>query len=163
MNNQAKHHQIKKEDETEFVPFGIERIKQVLPHRYPFLLIDRVVEFKENERIVGLKAVTANEPFFQGHFPSYMIMPGVLILEAMAQLGGILANISSDGVGEGKIIMLVGADNFRWKKPVVPGDLLKIEMESIKKRRPVWRMKGSVYVDDQLVVCGEITAAESDA
>jgi 3-hydroxyacyl-[acyl-carrier-protein] dehydratase len=148
--------------EENIVPFGIEKIKKVLPHRYPFLLIDKVVEFSENERIVGLKAVSANEQFFQGHFPQYMIMPGVLIMEAMAQLGGILANLSSDGVGEGKIIMLVGADNFRWKRPVVPGDLLRIEMESIKKRRPIWRMRGSVFVDDQLVVSGEITAAESD-
>ncbi len=141
--------------------FGVERIQEVLPHRYPFLLIDRVVEFGDNQRIVGLKAVTCNEGFFQGHFPGRMIMPGVLIMEAMAQLGGILANLSNDGVGEGKVVMLVGANDFKWKRPVVPGDLLRIEMVSVKKRRPMWKMRGTVWVDDQVVAAGEITAAES--
>jgi 3-hydroxyacyl-[acyl-carrier-protein] dehydratase len=146
---------------TETVVFDIQKIQEILPHRYPFLLVDKIVEFIDNERAVGIKAVTFNENFFQGHFPGRPIMPGVLIMEAMAQVGAVLASQSSDGVAEGKLVMLAGANEFRWKKPVVPGDMLKIVMESQRKRRPMWKMKGTVYVQDMIIATGEITAAES--
>lgn len=141
--------------------FDIARIQEILPHRYPFLLVDRIVEFKDNERIVGIKNVTMNEAFFQGHFPGRPVMPGVLILEAMAQTGGILAKVSEDGVAPGKTVFIVGASDVKWKRQVVPGDTLRIEMSSLKKKRPLWIMKGEVYVGDKLVACGQISAMES--
>jgi len=148
------------EKENGAVVYDISQIQEILPHRYPFLLIDRVVEFVDNERVVAIKNVTANEPFFQGHFPGMPIMPGVLILEAMAQAGAILAIKSADGVAKGKTVFLVGADDFRWKKKVTPGDTLRIEMKSVKKRRPMWVMSGEVFVDGKIVASGTISAAE---
>jgi 3-hydroxyacyl-[acyl-carrier-protein] dehydratase len=138
------------------------QIQQILPHRYPFLLIDRIAEFVDNERIVGIKAVTFNEPFFQGHFPDRPVMPGVLILEAMAQTAAVLAKESSDGVAEGKYIFLVGATDVKWKRQVVPGDTLVIEMISEKKRRPIWKMKGTVRVDGKIVASALVSAMESE-
>lgn len=137
-------------------------IQAILPHRYPFLLVDRVVEFEDNVRIVAIKNVTHNEPFFSGHFPGRPVMPGVLIVEAIAQAGAILAIESKDGVAKGKTVFLVGMTDFKFKRPVVPGDTLVIEMTSIKKRRPLWIMRGSVHVDGKLVAEGTISAAEAD-
>lgn len=146
--------------DTPRVIYDTVQIQGIIPHRYPFLLIDKVIEFIDNEKVVAIKNVTANEPFFTGHFPGMPIMPGVLILEAMAQAGAILAIKSNDGVAPGKTVFLVGADDFRWKKKVVPGDTLRIEMKSVKKRRPMWVMSGEVYVDGKVVASGTISAAE---
>lgn len=138
-------------------------IQRILPQRYPFLMVDRVIEMIDNERCVGIKNVTCNEPFFVGHFPGRPVMPGVLILEAMAQCGALLALASSDGLGAGKILMLTGADAMRWKRQVVPGDTLRIEMDFVKRRRPIWVIRGQAFVGDKLVVGGTISAAEVDS
>ena len=143
------------------VIFDASRIQEILPHRYPFLLVDRVIEFKDNEKIVAIKNVSMNEAFFQGHFPGRPVMPGVLILEAMAQTGGILAKVSKDGVGDGKTIFIVGASDIKWKRQVVPGDTLRIEMRSLRKKRPLWIMEGEVFVGDKLAASGQISAMES--
>ncbi len=141
---------------------NIQDIMEVLPHRYPFLLVDRIVEFVDNEKAVGIKNVSINEPFFQGHFPGRPVMPGVLIIEAMAQVAAVLARRSRDGVGEGKTIFLVGVDEVKFRQMVVPGDQLEIRMVSVRKRRPVWIMGGEVYVNGKLAASGKISAAEAD-
>jgi len=142
--------------------YDVPAIQGILAHRYPFLMIDRITEFVDNERVVGKKCVTANEPYFTGHFPGRPVMPGVMILEAMAQTGAILAIRSENGVMPGKIIFLTGATDVRFKRQVVPGDVLRIEMRSIKKRRPLWIMSGEATVNGKLVCSGTITAAEAD-
>lgn len=142
------------------VRWDIEEIQTVLAHRYPFLLIDRVIQFVDNEKIVAIKNVTANEQFFNGHFPSRKVMPGVLVLEAMAQTAAILAIRSSDGVRPGYLVYLTGANDVRWKRPVVPGDQMRIEMTSFRKRRPFWVMNGVVTVDGNVVASGQLQAAE---
>jgi 3-hydroxyacyl-[acyl-carrier-protein] dehydratase len=147
--------------DVESVIYDVSRIQEIIPHRYPFLLVDRIVELEDNHRIVGLKAVTINEPFFPGHFPGRPVMPGVLILEAMAQTAAILARVSTDGVAEGKYVFLVGATDCKWKKQVLPGDVLRIEMRSVKKRRPLWILEGEVTVDGKLVASATISAAEA--
>ncbi len=146
----------------EKVIYDVRQIQKILPHRYPFLMIDKIVEFVDNERVVGIKNVTINEPFFQGHFPGRPVMPGVMLLESMAQTAAILAKSSTDGVNPGKTVFLIGATDFKWKKMVLPGDTLRIEMLSVKKRRPIWVMSGSVTVDGKLVASGTISAAEGD-
>ena|GEM_PF-137227 len=133
-----------------------------LPHRYPFLMIDRIVEFENNSRVVGIKNVSGNEPFFQGHFPGRPVMPGVLVMEAMAQTAAVLAMRSTGGVIRGKTVFLVGATDFKWKRQVVPGDTLRIEMKSVRKRRPIWIMEGTVTIDGKLVTSGTLSAAEAD-
>jgi 3-hydroxyacyl-[acyl-carrier-protein] dehydratase len=138
------------------------QIQAIIPHRYPFLMIDRIVEFVDNERAVGIKNVTMNEPYFTGHFPGRPVMPGVMILEAMAQTGAILAIRSNEGVAAGKTVFLVGATDCKWKRQVVPGDTLRIEMVSVKKRRPLWIMSGTVTVGDKIVATATISAAEAD-
>ena len=143
-------------------PLTIQEIMEILPHRYPFLLVDRIIEFVDSERCVGLKNVTINEPFFQGHFHGRPVMPGVLILEAMAQVAAVLARRSNDGVGENKTVFLVGIDDVKFRQMVVPGDQLEIRMVSIRKRRPVWVMGGEVFVNGKLVASGKISAAEAD-
>jgi len=135
-------------------------IVDLLPHRYPFLLIDRVLEFVDGERLVGLKNVTVNEPYLQGHFPGHPVMPGVLICEALAQAGVLLARRSSAGVPEGRTLFLTGLDQFRFRRPVVPGDQMRLEVTIIRKRPPVWKIRGEASVDGQLVAEGEVTAIE---
>lgn len=144
------------------VVFDALEIMSILPHRYPFLMVDKIVEFVDNERIVGVKCVTINEEFFQGHFPGRPVMPGVLILEAMAQTAAILAHKSSDRVAEGKKVFLVGAEEVKWKRQVLPGDTLFIEMTSHKKRRPYWMLKGVVRVEGKVVCQGMVSAVETE-
>lgn len=138
------------------------QIMEILPHRYPFLLLDRITEFVDGERVVGIKNVTSSEPFFQGHFPGRPVMPGVLMIEAMAQTAAILAKKSSEGVLPGKTVFLVGVDEFKFRRQVVPGDTLRIEMTSVKRRRPLWIMGGTIHVGDNLIASGRISAAEAD-
>ena len=132
----------------------INEIRKILPHRYPFLLVDRIVELGE-ERIVGIKNVTVNEPFFTGHFPNFPVMPGVLIVEAMAQTAGVmvLARIPDR---ESKLVFLVAIENARFRKPVVPGDTLRIEMSIIKRRSNVAKMAGRATVDGVVVAEAEV-------
>lgn len=135
----------------------IKEIQAILPHRYPFLLVDRVVEMEVGRRIVGVKNVTINEPFFQGHFPGYPIMPGVLIVEAMAQIGGILA-FKSHKMEDGHLVFFLGIDKAKFRKPVFPGDQLRLVLEVLRERPPFWRMKGLAYVGQELVCEAELKA-----
>jgi 3-hydroxyacyl-[acyl-carrier-protein] dehydratase len=128
-------------------------ILNLLPHRYPFLLVDKILEQEEN-KIVGVKNVTINEPFFQGHFPGHPIMPGVLIIEAMAQTGGVL--IFSKEANKGKIPLFAAIDKARFKKPVRPGDQLIIKVEILKMLRGVAKAKAEAYVDGNLVASAEL-------
>jgi 3-hydroxyacyl-[acyl-carrier-protein] dehydratase len=134
----------------------ITEILALLPHNYPFLLVDRITEFEPEKRIVGIKNVTFNEPFFPGHFPGNPVMPGVLIIEAMAQTGGILA-FKSFPQKKGQVFF-IGIDNARFRKPVVPGDQLKLVIELVKHRREVWIFEGNAFVDDKLVAEARIMA-----
>lgn len=148
--------------EEEKIVYDIQAIQDILPHRYPFLMVDRVTEFEDSLRIVAIKCVTMNEPYFTGHFPGRPVMPGVMIIEAMAQAAAILAIRSSDGVLPGKTVFLTGATDVRFKKQVTPGDVLRIEMKSVKKRRPLWIMAGEVTINGKIVCSGTLTAAEAD-
>ena len=132
-------------------------IQALLPHRYPFLLVDRIKEFEPHQRIVGIKNVTVNEPFFQGHFPGRPVMPGVLIIEAMAQVGGVLVFKSGGPVGK-TVMYLTGIDEAKFRRPVVPGDQLRFEIEVLKKRPPFWKMQGKAYVDNEVVCEAVVTA-----
>ena len=135
----------------------VKEIRDILPHRYPFLMIDRVEEVVEGESAKGYKNVTINENFFNGHFPDYPVMPGVLILEALAQMGEICILSMEDF--KGKIGFLVGADKVRWKKQVTPGDKLELEIEIVKLRGSIGIGKGKATVDGSLVCEGEIMFA----
>ncbi len=135
----------------------IQEIAAILPHRYPFLLVDRVLSFETGKKMVALKNVTINEPFFQGHFPGHPIMPGVLIIESMAQVGGILAYKSANGK-EGQLVYFLGIDKAKFRKPVLPGDQLRIEVEVLRQRPPYWKLKGMAYVGEQLVAEAELKA-----
>jgi 3-hydroxyacyl-[acyl-carrier-protein] dehydratase len=142
----------------------INEVMRILPHRYPFLLVDRVVEHEAGKRIVGLKNVTINEPFFQGHFPGHPVMPGVLIIEGMAQVGGILAYLASDDEVRKKVCYFAAIDNAKFRRPVRPGDQLRIEMTALACKRGMWVFAGKAYVDDKLVAEAELKAtfAEMD-
>ncbi|MCC6927359.1 MAG: bifunctional UDP-3-O-[3-hydroxymyristoyl] N-acetylglucosamine deacetylase/3-hydroxyacyl-ACP dehydratase [Gemmatimonadaceae bacterium] len=139
----------------------IEEIMRLLPHRYPFLLVDRVIEYEEGKRVVGIKNVTINEPFFQGHFPGHPIMPGVLIIEAMAQVGGILL-MGTVQNAEDKVVYFTSLDNVKWRKPVRPGDQLRFELEVVKIRGPVCQMRGVGKVDGSLVAEADMSAMLRD-
>lgn len=140
----------------------IKGILKSLPHRFPFILVDRIVEIDGEEKIVGIKNVSINEPFFAGHFPNRPVMPGVLICEAMAQVGAILAR-SARGATEGrKVFVLAGLDNVKFKRPVEPGDQLRMELTLIKRRGTFWKMKGVATVDGKLAAQAEISAMEID-
>lgn len=134
-----------------------QEIKDILPHRYPFLLVDKVLEVEEGERVVGLKNVTINEPFFQGHFPEYPVMPGVLILEALAQVGAIA--VLGMEKNKGKIGFLAGVDKARFKRQVKPGDQLKLEVEITRMKGPIGKGKGIATVDGEVACSAEITFA----
>jgi 3-hydroxyacyl-[acyl-carrier-protein] dehydratase len=139
--------------------FDILAIMQRLPHRYPFLLIDRVLRIVPGEEIVALKNVTLNEPFFQGHFPARPVMPGVLIIEALAQAGGVLAAEARGAEKQGGIIYFMGMDNVRFRRPVVPGDQLILEARVLKMRSKVAKMSGRALVGDQLAAEAELMAS----
>lgn len=143
------------------VVFDIQAIQRILPHRYPFLLIDKIIEFEPGVRIVGIKNVTMNEPFFQGHFEGLPVMPGVLILEAMAQAGGImLLNQASNP--DDKIVYITGLDNVRFRRPVIPGDQLRFEMEFIRMKRSTCKWAGKVFVENKLVAEAQLMASIVD-
>ncbi len=138
-------------------------IMDVLPHRYPFLLVDRIIEIEGQQRIVGIKNVTINEPFFQGHFPGLPIMPGVLIIEAMAQVGGMLLMSHFEGQSvEDKVVYFMSLDNVKFRRPVVPGDQIRFELEMLQFRGKTCRMKGVGYVDGQVVAEAEMMAMVTD-
>ena len=138
----------------------IKEIFKRIPHRYPFLLVDRIVEIEEDQRIVGIKNVTVNESFFQGHFPHRPVMPGVLICEAMAQVGAIFAYSVGGGLDNGKVFMLTGLDRVKFKQPVEPGDQLRLELTSLRRRGSFWKMWGVATVDGKIVAQAEISAME---
>lgn len=138
----------------------IQAIQKILPHRYPFLLVDRVLELELNKRVVAIKNVTINEPFFQGHFPGHPIMPGVLVIEAMAQAGGTCFLI--DPANEGKILYLAGVDNARFRKPVLPGDQIRFEIEVVSLRSKIGKIHGKAIIDGKVAVEAELTCAIVD-
>jgi|APIni6443716594_1056825.scaffolds.fasta_scaffold03817_2 3-hydroxyacyl-[acyl-carrier-protein] dehydratase len=140
----------------------VNEIMKILPHRPPFLLVDRIIELELGKRIVGLKNVTINEPFFPGHFPGHPVMPGVLIIEAMAQVACVLAILSSDESVRSKVTYFAGIDSAKFRKPVFPGDQLRLEMETVNLKRGIWYFNGRAYVDDKLVTEAELKAAFAD-
>ena len=153
------------EKSNEAVQLDINAILKLLPHRYPFLLVDRVLECQPGKSIRALKNVTFNEPYFTGHFPGRPIMPGVIIIEALAQAAGILAFVSA-GVtpNEQTRFYFVGIDKARFRKPVVPGDMLRFAVKALQHRGPVWKFEGKAYVGDALCAEGEFSAMiRSDA
>ena len=143
------------------LPLTYEDIIKILPHRYPFLLIDRIIEIELGEKVVGLKNVTANEPFFQGHFPGNPVMPGVLIVEAMAQAGGVLARLTLSGVQEKEnkdSVFFMSIDKVKFRKLVVPGDQLRFELLALRTGSRVWKMAGKAFVKKDLVAEAELVA-----
>ena len=140
----------------------LKEIQEVLPHRYPFLLVDRIVEIELGKRVVGLKNVSINEPFFVGHFPGHPIMPGVLILEAMAQVGGFLLMRSVGARAEKKVIYFTGIERARFRRPVVPGDQIRFDVEFLQWRRQMCRMKGVALVDGKVAAEAEMSAVVVD-
>lgn len=134
---------------------GIKEIQDILPHRYPFLLVDRIIEIDPGKKAVGIKNVTINEPFFVGHFPGNPIMPGVLIVEAMAQVAGILAFKS--GI-QGDTVYFMSIEKAKFRKPVLPGDQLRLDVTTLHSRGNVWRFSGSAIVDEKVVAEAEFTA-----
>lgn len=147
--------------DNELDKLDIYEVLQHLPHRYPFLMIDRVLECRVGESLVGVKNVSYNEPYFQGHFPNRPVMPGVLILEALAQATGILAFRTNNArPTEGSLYYLVGIDEARFKQPVIPGDQLILKVDVIKSRRGVWKFNGEAIVDDNVVASAVLMCAE---
>ena len=135
----------------------INEIKKIIPHRYPFLLVDKIIECDDDSNIVGIKCVTMNEPFFQGHFPDFPVMPGVLIVEAMAQVACILAMRVLKKEGSASVFF-TGIDGVKFRKPVVPGDMLRLELTKTKQRGELFRFDGKALVEDQVVTQGSIQA-----
>jgi beta-hydroxyacyl-ACP dehydratase FabZ len=138
----------------------VKEIFKSVPHRYPFLLVDRIIEIHGSEKVVGIKNVSINEHFFQGHFPNRPVMPGVLICEAMAQVGAIFAHNARGGIADNKVFVLTGLDNVKFKRPVEPGDQLRMELTCLKRRGSFWKMHGTATVDGKLVAQAEISAME---
>ena len=142
------------------LPLDINAIKGILPHRYPFLLVDRITELEE-ERVVGIKNVTLNEPHFIGHFPDFPVMPGVLIIEAMAQVAGVLV-LSSIPERDTKLVLLASVESAKFRKQVVPGDQLRIEMKVIKRKASIAKMAGTATVDGTVVAEAELMCVLAD-
>ncbi len=142
------------------LPLTYEDIVKILPHRHPFLFVDMITELELGERIVGVKNVTINESFFEGHFPGKPIMPGVLVIEAMAQVGGILARLSEQGSMEKSYaIYFVGMDKVKFRKPILPGDQIVFELSAIRKGSRIWKMRGKAMVRDAIAAEAELVAA----
>ena len=141
--------------------FDVRAIQKIMPHRYPFLLVDRIIDLVPGERVIGIKNVTVNEPFFNGHFPGQPIMPAVLQIEAMAQVGGILL-LNEESDPESKLVVFTAIDHARFRKPVVPGDQICFELEMVRKRRTMCKMQGKAYVDGDLVAEAELMAMVVD-
>jgi len=139
---------------------NIKDIQNLLPHRYPFLMVDRIVEIEPEKRAVGIKNVTINEEFFQGHFPGNPIMPGVLIVEALAQVAGILAFQS--GASEGKTVYFMSIEKAKFRRPVVPGDQLRLEVSVLQFRGNVWKFAGNAFIEDKIAAEAEFTAMVTD-
>ncbi|MGO4550317.1 3-hydroxyacyl-ACP dehydratase FabZ [Lysobacter sp. 2RAF19] len=142
------------------LPLDVVALQKLLPHRYPFLLVDRVTEFEANKRILGIKNVTINEPFFQGHFPGHPVMPGVLVIEALAQTGGILTQLTHQAAATDKLFYLVKIDNAKFSRMVVPGDRLELHVELKRTIRNMALYQGIARVDGEQVACAEILCAE---
>jgi beta-hydroxyacyl-ACP dehydratase FabZ len=142
------------------VILDVKDIFKYIPHRYPFLLVDRILEIQSGEKIVGIKNVSFNENFFQGHFPHRPVMPGVLICEAMAQVGAIFAQNARGVMDDNRVFVLTGMDNVKFKRPVEPGDQLRMELTCVKRRGAYWKMHGVATVDGKLVAQAEISAME---
>lgn len=136
----------------------IKQIMDLLPHRYPFLLVDKIVDIDGDISGTGIKNVTMNEPFFQGHFPGNPVMPGVLIIEAMAQTAGVICMLDGGDAADARLVYFMSIDKARFRKPVVPGDTLHIHVQQMRKRGPVWKFQGRAEVDGQLVSEAEVTA-----
>ena len=136
-------------------------IAALLPHRYPFQLVDRVLEFEDGVRIRALKNVSLNEPYFRGHFPDLPVMPGVLICEALAQAGGLLVYRSNGGLPDGTVVALTGIERARFRRPVLPGDQLELDVHLVRSRRPLWKMAGKVHVAGKLVAEAEFSLTET--
>ena len=145
------------------VQLDITRIMEMIPHRYPFLLVDRVVDIVAGTSAVGIKCVTINEPFFQGHFPSHPVMPGVLMIEAMAQTAGVLVVHSLGKSAEGKLVYFTSIDMARFRRPVRPGDVLHIRVEKERHRGNLWRFKGEARVDGELAAEAVVAAMIMEA
>ena len=141
---------------------NIKEIMGLLPHRYPFLLVDKILEMEEGKRIVGIKNVSINEPFFQGHFPDSPIMPAVLLLEAMAQTGGILVLSLEAEKSKMRNVLFLGIDKARFRKPVYPGDQVRFELVALQQKKSVWKFKGEAFVEGTLVAEAELMAMISD-
>lgn len=142
--------------------FGHHDIAALLPHRFPFQFVDRVLEFEDGVRILALKNVSLNEPFFRGHFPEQPLMPGVLICEALAQAGALLAHRSTDGVHAGRVVVLTGLDHCRFRRPVLPGDQLHLDVTLLKRHRPLWKMRGVATVDGHVAAEAELSLTETE-
>ncbi|HEY5972962.1 MAG TPA: 3-hydroxyacyl-ACP dehydratase FabZ [Pseudoxanthomonas sp.] len=149
-------------NDTVQLPIDVTRIQQVLPHRYPFLLVDRVVEFEAHKRIVAHKNVSINEPFFQGHFPGHPVMPGVLVIEALAQAGGVLTQLSRGTVADNKLFYLVKIDNARFSRMVVPGDMLELHVEIKRIIRTMTFYTCVARVGGEEVATADVLCAETD-
>ncbi|MEW6067850.1 MAG: 3-hydroxyacyl-ACP dehydratase FabZ [Nitrospirota bacterium] len=137
----------------------IKEIQKLLPHRYPFLLVDRIIEIEPNTKAIGIKNVTINEEFFQGHFPGNPIMPGVLIVEALAQVAGVLAFAS--GISSGNVYFL-SIEKAKFRKPIIPGDQLKLTVNVLQQRGPVWKFSGTASVEEKIATEAEFTAMVTD-
>ncbi|HAI32362.1 MULTISPECIES: 3-hydroxyacyl-ACP dehydratase FabZ [Thalassospira] len=148
---------------TELVSVDIQRILEMIPHRYPFLLIDKVIDIETDVRATGIKNVTMNEPQFTGHFPQQPIMPGVLIIESMAQTAAILVVQTLGADAEGKLVYFMSIDNARFRKPVTPGDVMHIHVTKKQSRGPVWKFESQVKVDGQVVAEATIAAMIRDS
>jgi 3-hydroxyacyl-[acyl-carrier-protein] dehydratase len=146
--------------QTPTLPLDVVGIQKLLPHRYPFLLVDRVVELDPYKRVLAYKSVTINEPFFQGHFPGHPVMPGVLVIEALAQTGGLLTQLSHGTSADGKLFYLVKIDNAKFSKMVVPGDRLELEVTLKRTIRNMAMYHGVARVDGEQAACAEILCAE---
>jgi len=145
------------------MPMDVNAIMKILPHRYPFLLVDRIVELEHGKRCVGIKNVSINEPFFPGHFPGHPVMPGVLIVEAMAQVAGIMAYLASDDETRKKVSYFMAIDSAKFRKPVMPGDQLRIEITTTMNRRGIWGVDGKAFVDGKLVTEASLKATFAPA